>query len=79
MELQTEIAAGGLIAERIEQVVRNRTGGVIRELRVHVYDNSVVIEGRAPSYYSKQLATHAAFDVLNGETLTNDIEVHSLR
>lgn len=76
MGLQTEVDAGELIEERIERVVRTRTGGVIRGLSVHVYGDSVVIEGRAPTYYCKQLATHAAFDVMNGETLTNSIEVH---
>lgn len=60
----------------IEQVIRSRTSGLIRGLRVLVLDDGeVVITGRTTTYYAKQLATHAALEVCDDRILTNDIEV----
>jgi hypothetical protein len=71
------------IAQTVEQVVRLRTNGGIRDLRVDVRDGAVVLSGQARSYYDKQLATHAAQGVVEREhaagvekvSLTNDIQV----
>lgn len=63
------------LVARVERVVRCRTGGRIRDLRVEVQGADVVISGVAQTYYAKQLATHAALDELNGRTLTNAIDV----
>lgn len=63
------------LVARVERVVRCRTGGRIRDLRVEVQGTDVVISGVAQTYYAKQLATHAALDELNGRTLTNAIDV----
>ena len=62
-------------AHMVEQRVRERTMGQIRCLRVDVFDNEVVLNGRTSTYYAKQLATHAALDACDHITLTNDIEV----
>jgi hypothetical protein len=51
-------------AKAVEDVVRSRTNGGIRDLRVDVADGTVVLTGRAVNYYTKQLATHAALDVV---------------
>ena len=64
------------VVERIEKVVRLRTGGMIRGLRVEVGENRVVLTGRTSSFYNKQLATHAALGALGGQTLSNLIEVN---
>ncbi|HEX6987522.1 MAG TPA: BON domain-containing protein [Planctomycetaceae bacterium] len=64
------------VVERIEEIVRLRTGGMIRGLRVEVGENRVVLTGRTSSFYSKQLATHAALGALGGQTLSNLIEVN---
>jgi len=63
------------LVARIERIVRCRTGGRIRDLRVDVTDESVVISGIATTYYAKQLVTHAALDEIPGRMLTNAIEV----
>ena len=65
-----------LIAESIERVVRSRTGGTIRGLRVEVDHGSVVVSGRVRTYYTKQLITHAALAAAEDVTLTNNIEVY---
>ena len=63
------------LVARVERIVRCRTGGRIRDLRVDLVGTDVVISGMAPTYYAKQLATHAALDEIAGHTLTNAIEV----
>jgi hypothetical protein len=64
------------IVENIEQVVRTRTGGMIRGLHVEVGEGRVTLTGRTTSFYNKQLATHAALEALVGQTLSNLIEVN---
>ncbi len=64
------------IVENIEQVVRIRTGGMIRGLHVEVGEGRVTLTGRTTSFYNKQLATHAALEALVGQTLSNLIEVN---
>jgi len=64
------------IVENIEQVVRMRTGGMIRGLHVEVGEGRVTLTGRTTSFYNKQLATHAALEALVGQTLSNLIEVN---
>ncbi len=72
------------LTEMVERVIRNRTGGQIRELRVDVFNGEVILNGMTSTYYTKQLATHAAMDAVEKEivgrdmpslTLTNDIRV----
>jgi hypothetical protein len=75
MELQTLPDAFQALAARVERLVREKTSGLIRDLRVNVLAGEVVLTGRAATYYAKQLATHAALDACDDLTLTNDIEV----
>lgn len=75
MELQTLPDPRLALAETIERLVREKTSGLIRDLRVVVLPGEVVLTGRAGTYYAKQLATHAAMDACDDLTLTNDIEV----
>lgn len=63
------------LVARVERIVRCRTGGRIRDLRVEVQGDDVIISGIACTYYAKQLATHAALGELDAGTLCNDIEV----
>ena len=75
MELQTLPDAFQTLAIRVERLVRERTTGLIRNLRVAVHPGEIILSGRAATYYAKQLATHAALDACDDLTLTNDIEV----
>lgn len=67
--------AGDDLAARVERIVRCRTGGRIRDLRVEVQGADVIISGVACTYYAKQLATHAALGELDQRKLSNEIEV----
>jgi len=75
MELDTLPNADLNLLERIERLVRQRTTGLIRELKISALPGEIVITGRAATYYAKQLATHAALEACDHLTLTNDIEV----
>jgi hypothetical protein len=63
------------LVTRVERIVRCRTGGRIRDLRVEVNGGDVVISGVSCTYYAKQRATHAALSALDDRTLSNEIEV----
>jgi hypothetical protein len=60
-----------------EQIIRhaiaNRTRGRIRSLEVSVSDERIIIRGRAPSFYLKQLALRGVLDVMD---LSNTVGVN---
>lgn len=60
-----------IIRKRIESRLRGR----IRKLSVRISDDVVVLEGECATYYTKQLAQHAAIAVLEDEQLKNAIVV----
>ena len=76
MKLQTREEASLLVAESVERMVRSRTGGSIRNLKVEVAGGEIIISGITTTYYNKQLATHAALSALDDANLTNDIRVY---
>lgn len=70
-----DAAAFPPLAEKLEHFVFDRTEGMVRNLRVTVNDDEIVVTGTAPSYYAKQLATHAIFEAMPGTNLSNCIRV----
>jgi hypothetical protein len=63
------------LAARIKQRIRMQTSGRIRALSVVVSDGQIEICGQCATFYTKQLAQHAAMGVLEDEVLTNRIDV----
>lgn len=63
------------VAETIESLIRLRTGGMIRDLRVEIAEDTVIVSGRTASYYNKQLATHGARAAIGDRQLRNEIEI----
>jgi hypothetical protein len=61
--------------QKLEELVQSRLGGRVRNLRLLVRDNGLILQGRAPTYHAKQLAQHAAMEVGHLPILANDIEV----
>ena len=59
----------------LADIVRRRLAGRIRDLRLVLRDNAVVLQGRACSYYGKQLAQHEVLRVVNAARLVNEIKV----
>lgn len=62
---------------QLETLVRERLAGRahVRDLRVILLNEGLVLEGRAATYYAKQLAQHAAMVVTGLPLLANRIEV----
>ena len=61
--------------EHLETLVQRRLGSRVRDLRIVVRADGVVLQGRAATYHAKQLAQHAAMELLRQPILANDIEV----
>ncbi|MEX2170368.1 MAG: hypothetical protein WD851_13725 [Pirellulales bacterium] len=63
------------LAHRIRERIHLRLRGRIHDLVVQVDAKQVTLNGRCATYYSKQLAQHAALGVLEDEHLENAIVV----
>jgi len=48
--------------QAVKYGILKRTAGLIHQLEVGLVADRLVIRGRAPSYYLKQLAIHAALE-----------------
>lgn len=75
MDIPTLGSRGELLIERLERLIQQRTSGGIEQLQIDVVADEVVLSGRTHTYYTKQLATHAALEALDQFILTNNIEV----
>ncbi len=74
--MPAEMLAPEELIDRVARVIHERTGRMVRGLRIHLQeDGQVVLRGLSPSYYYKQLASHAAMDELAGQGVTNEIQV----
>lgn len=63
------------LAARLERIVNTRTGGRVRDLRIELGDHQVVVTGTVPTYYTKQLVTHAVLDEVKDRELSNAVDV----
>jgi hypothetical protein len=70
-----EAMAGAPLGQRLETLMQRRLGNRVRNLRVHVRPAGLILEGRAGTYYAKQLAQHAAMELADTPILANEIEV----
>jgi len=61
--------------ERLEALLQRRLGNRIRDLRIRLQAEGVILHGRTATYHAKQLAQHAAMELGNLPILANDIEV----
>jgi osmotically-inducible protein OsmY len=59
----------------IRQRIESRVRGRVRNLNVRVFEGVVILEGQCATYYTKQLAQHAALGLLEDEQLENAIVV----
>lgn len=73
--LPETLAEAERLAASIERAVTRETSGRVHNLHVEVNGHGVLLRGRCPTYYLKQLAQHAAMGVPGGDRLTNQIEV----
>ena len=62
---------------RLESNVKRHLIGRLRDFRMVVQDNGVILHGRTPSYYAKQLAQEAVREATKLPILANVISVGS--
>jgi len=55
--------------------IESRLPGRIRGLSVSIADGAVVLRGQCSTYYTKQVAQHAAMGVLEYQRVVNRIDV----
>ena len=60
---------------KLEGHIQRRLNGRVRDLRLSVRDDGVVLEGQTHTYYAKQLAQHAVMEAIDLPILANEIEV----
>ena len=63
----------------LEELVRVRLGGRVREFRLSIRDAGLVLRGRAKSHHAKQLAQQALMDLTRAQIRSNEIEVCDCR
>ena len=59
----------------LERLVLTRTSRRVRNLRIEVHPERVVLSGQTTSYYVKQLAQHCVREILPDVRLQNEISV----
>ena len=59
----------------LEAQLRRRLGSRVRDLRVVIGGEGVVLEGSAVTFHAKQLAQHAAMQLADLPVLANNIQV----
>lgn len=64
-----------LQVERLEALVQSRLGSRVRDFRIVLRPDGVIIQGRATTYHAKQIAQHAVMEITNQPIVANDIEV----
>jgi osmotically-inducible protein OsmY len=63
------------LAERVERALRATGYPPLRAVEVSVCGQLVILQGRVPSYYMKQLAQAVAMGVAGVRELRNDVQV----
>jgi hypothetical protein len=63
------------LAASIEKAIQLETGRGVADLTVEVSPQGIQLRGRCTTYYTKQLAQHAAMNIPGGDRLINSIEV----
>lgn len=71
---QTALAPNGPQPE-LGDHIRGRLRGRVRDFRLIVREGGLILQGRAATYYAKQLAQHAAMEISRMPILANEISV----
>ncbi len=70
----TDLPSDDDLAQAVTHV-QLRLGGQVRELRLDVRDQGLVLRGQARSYYAKQLAQQTVMKMLRLRIVANEIKV----
>lgn len=61
--------------DKIERHLTCSMGPRIKDLRVEVSGDQIVLQGRTNTYYGRQLAQHGVLDLIPSARVVNAIEV----
>ena len=67
-----------LTPQDLECLIRERTAGRVRDLKVSRRGDRLILEGSSQTFYAKQLAQHAALQLAPAGKLLNEIIVNRL-
>ena len=73
--IRDNLEATSGLAQWVERNVQQSAYGRIRNLVVEVTSGQVIVSGRAPSRHVKQLALHAALELLSSDCFAERITV----
>jgi hypothetical protein len=73
-QVQSQTATGETLA-RIEEHVRCRLTGLLRDFQLVFRDKGLVLHGHVHTYYAKQLAQHAVMEASSLPIRANEMEV----
>ena len=75
--MNTEALATSLLSEeeRLESTLIRRLGNRVRDLRIIVLPDGLILQGRTATYHAKQMAQHIAMEVTDLPILANEIVV----
>jgi hypothetical protein len=60
---------------QLETQLQHRLAGRVRDLRLLVLDQGIVLQGRAHTYHAKQIAQHAVMETAGLPIVANENEV----
>ena len=73
-QTQTDAATPETLAQ-IEEHVRHRLAGLLRDFQLVFRDKGLVLRGHARTYHAKQLAQHAIMEASSLPIQANELEV----
>jgi hypothetical protein len=73
-QAQTDASMHETLA-RIEEHVRSRLTGLLRDFQLVFHNNGLVLRGHVHTYYAKQLAQHAVMETSSLPIRANELEV----
>ena len=73
--LATQSLEDRCLAERVERALRATGYAPLRAVEVSACGRLIILRGRVPSYYMKQLAQTVAIEVVGVRELRNDVQV----
>ena len=75
--MSTNVLAPSVLSEeeRLESMLLRRLGNRIRDLRVLLLPDGLILQGRTATYHAKQVAQHAAMELAELPILSNEIVV----
>ena len=75
--MSTNVLAPSILSEeeRLENLLQRRLGNRVRDLRVVVLPEGLILQGRTATYHAKQIAQHVAMELADLPILANEIVV----